>query len=167
MCVPALAMKWLVPFDIMAGVIVKAILFLKYQTHLCVQNWSSSCQIISIFVDYFVGSQAEGIDASFFSGKRKSFSIHFCEISPYQVCAFSRGYLRKIWNKMWKKFSTLKAFIWECREWYNCLTPFPPGWVRPSIKEQNLLTSFRHCRQVFHDYDDRDDGDDSDDDNEW
>ena len=37
-CVPALAMKWLVPFDIMAGVIVIAILFLYYQTHLCVQN---------------------------------------------------------------------------------------------------------------------------------
>ena len=55
-CVPALVMKWLVPFDIMAGVIATAISFQKYQTYLCIPNGSAFLQIKSIFVDQFVGS---------------------------------------------------------------------------------------------------------------
>ena len=97
----------------------------------------------------------------FFSGKRKLSSTHFLSVSVSERTVAQNPKCVK------KKFSTLKAITWECREWYNCLTPFPPGWVRPSIKEQNLLTSFRHCRQVFHDFDDRDDGDDGENDDEW
>ena len=120
--------------------------------------------IISIFIDYFVGSQAERIGATyFFQGNKICLPPTFARVPPTKWVRLFEDIYAKSEIKCAKKFPTLKAIIWECREWYNCLTPFPPGWVRPSIKEQNLLTSLRHCRQVFHDYDDRDEGDDGDD----